>query len=159
MVAPRFLLTGAALAAGFLAFTGCSLVVKTDTEQCGATADCAARGADFAGTVCVAHVCLECGADADCTSRDAAFASTACVVNVCQAKADPKWGCIGHVDPPKSGLMIKVAIKVVDLVSTAPVKSATVKLCSKYDPPCNGPRGAPTVADDGTVTATIASDF
>jgi hypothetical protein len=159
MVLPRFSLARAALAAGFLASTGCSIVVKTDAEQCGVTADCTARGADFASTVCVAHVCLECGADADCTARGPQFANSTCVANVCETKADPKWGCIGHVDPPKGGMMIKVTIKVVDLVSTAPVTSATVKLCSKYDPPCNSPLGIPTVGSDGTVTATIASDF
>ena len=160
MVAPRFLLARAALVAGFLASTGCSLVVKTDAEQCSQTADCTARGTDFASTVCVEHVCQECGADADCTARGPQFANTACVANVCQAKADPKWGCIGHVDPPTiGGPMTKITIKVIDLVSTAPVTSATVKLCSKYDPPCNSPLGIPTVAADGTVSATIASDF
>lgn len=133
MVALRFLLARAALIAAFFASTGCSLVVKTDAEQCAADADCAARGAEFADTVCLEHVC--------------------------QAKVDPKWGCIGHVDPPKSGGMITVAIQLVDLVSASPAKNVTVKLCSKYDPPCNSPLGMPTVGADGFVSATVASDF
>jgi hypothetical protein len=133
MVASRFLLARAALAGMFLAPTGCSLVVKSDVEQCSVDADCAARGADFADTVCVEHTC--------------------------QAKVDPKWGCLGHVDPPTAGSMVKVTIQLIDLVSTSPVTKATVKLCSKYDPPCASPLGTPAVDADGLVSATVASDF
>lgn len=133
MVASRFLFARAALAAGFLASTGCSLVVKTDAEQCTADADCTARGPDFAGTVCLA--------------------------NVCQDKVDPKWGCIGHVEPLKAGSMVTVSLQIVDLLTAAPVHDVVVKLCSKYDPPCNSPLGMPEVTTDGFVSATIASDF
>jgi hypothetical protein len=133
MVSPRFLLARAALAGMFLALSGCSFVVKSDAEQCSVDADCAARGADFADTVCVEHTC--------------------------QTKVDPKWGCIGHIDPPTAGTMVKVTIQLIDLVSTSPVTNATVKLCSKYDPPCASPLGAPAVDADGFVSATVASDF
>jgi len=133
MVASRFLLARAALAAMFLASTGCSVIVKTDAEQCTADADCAARGAEFADTVCVEHVC--------------------------QTKPDPKWGCIGHVEPPKSGSMITASIQLVDIVSEAPATNVTVKLCSKYDPSCDSPLGMPTVGADGFVSAMIPSDF
>jgi hypothetical protein len=133
MVALRFSIARAALAAGFLACMGCSVIVKTDAEQCEADADCGARGAEFAGTVCLEHVC--------------------------QAKPDPKWGCIGHIDPPKGGAMIDVAVQLVDLVSGSPVKGAAVKLCSKYDPPCNSPLGMPEVGADGFVSAKVARDF
>lgn len=159
MVASRFLLARAGLAAGFLASTGCSLVVKTDADQCTENADCAARGPDFAGTVCIAHVCLECGADADCTARGAEFANSACVANVCQTKVDPKWGCIGHVDPPMPGSMVTAGAKILDLVSTEPVKNFTAKLCSKYDPQCSSPLSPPKLAADGSATVTVASDF
>ncbi len=133
MVAPRFSIARAAVAAGFLASAGCSVIVKTDAEQCEADADCAARGADFAGTVCLEHVC--------------------------QDKPDPKWGCIGHVEPPKGSAMITVAVQLVDLVSGLPAKGVTVKLCSKYDPPCNSPLGMPEVGADGYVSATVTRDF
>lgn len=133
MLAPRTLLVRAALAAWFFASSGCSLVVSTDAEQCTVDADCAARGADFADTTCVEHVC--------------------------QTRVDPKWGCVGHVDPPKSGEMVTSTVQLVDLVSTAPVTNVTVKLCSKYDPPCSSPLGTPKVGPDGSVSVKIASDF
>jgi hypothetical protein len=133
MAAFRSSLAPAALAAVFLASTGCSVVLKTDAEQCEVDADCAARGAEFADTVCLERVC--------------------------QAKVDPKWGCLGHVEPPKSGSMVTVKIRLIDLVSSNPAKDVTIKLCSKYDPSCNSPLGAPEVDADGFVSATVASDF
>ena len=129
-------LAPAALAAVVLASTGCSVVLKTDAEQCEVDADCAARGAEFADTVC-----LE---------------------NVCQAKVevDPKWGCLGHVVPPKSGgSMVTVSVKLLDLVSSAPLKEVTARLCSKYDPLCSSPLGMPELGADGTISATVASNF
>jgi hypothetical protein len=130
MVASRFL---PALAALFFATTGCSVLVSTDAEQCAVDADCAARGAAFAGTVCLEHVC--------------------------QLKPDPKWGCIGHVEPPKAGGMITASLQLIDIVSGSPVKNVTVKLCSKYDPSCSSPLGTPTVGADGFVSSTVATDF
>jgi hypothetical protein len=133
MVAPRFLLLHAAVAAVVLVSTGCSVIVKTDAEQCDADADCTARGADFTDTVCVEHVC--------------------------QAKVDPKWGCLGHVEPRMGGSMVTVKLQLLDIVSGAPPKNLAVKLCSKFDPPCNGALSPETVAADGTVTVSVASDF
>jgi hypothetical protein len=154
------LLARAALAAGFLASTGCSLVVKTDVDQCSVSADCAARGADFASTVCVAHVCLECAADADCTARGAQFANTACVANVCEAKVDPKWGCIGHVEPRMSGSMVTVKLQILDIISLQPPKNLTIKLCNKLDPQCAAQLGPNRVADaEGVVTVDVDSNF
>lgn len=135
MSAHRFSLARAALAAVALASSGCSVVLKTDAEQCEADADCAARGAEFADTVCLEHVCQA------------------------KVEVDPKWGCLGHVEPPESGSMVTVAVKLLDLVSSKPLKNVTAKLCSKYDPSCSSPLGAPEVADDGTVAATVASNF
>lgn len=57
MSAHRFSLARAALAAVVLASTGCSVVLKADAEQCETDADCAARGAEFACTVCLERVC------------------------------------------------------------------------------------------------------
>jgi hypothetical protein len=133
MLAPRILLARAALAAWFLASSGCSLVVSSDAEQCTIDADCAARGADFADTTCVEHVC--------------------------QTKVDPKWGCLGKVEPRKPGSMVTIKLQLLDLVSTAPAKNLTVKLCSKYDPPCASPLGTPKPEADGFYSVTVASDF
>ncbi|MEO5726582.1 MAG: hypothetical protein ABI134_26985 [Byssovorax sp.] len=137
MSAHRFSLARAALAAVFLASTGCSVLLKADAEQCETDADCAARGAEFAGTVCLERVC-----------------QAKVVVEV-----DPKWGCLGHVEPPTSGSMVPVAVKALDLVSSAPVKNITAKLCSKYDPLCSSPLDPPGVAADGTISATVPSNF
>ena len=136
MAAYRFSLAPAALAAVFLASSGCSVVLKTDAEQCEVDADCEVRGAEFAGSVCLAHVC-----------------------QAKEVEVDPKWGCLGHVEPPKGGSMVKVGVKLLDLVSSAPVKNLTAKLCSKYDPLCSSPLGAPEIAADGTVSATVPSNF
>lgn len=137
MVAHRFSLARAALAAVFLASSGCSVVLKTDAEQCEVDADCPARGAEFADTVCLERVCQ------------------AKVVEV-----DPKWGCLGHVEPPKAGgPMVTVTVKLLDLVSLTPLKNVTAKLCSKYDPSCSTPLEALEVGADGKVAATVASNF
>lgn len=41
------------------ALSGCSVVLSPGEEQCSVDADCEARGAQFSGTVCVEHVCVE----------------------------------------------------------------------------------------------------
>jgi hypothetical protein len=133
MLATHHLLARAALAAGILGTSGCSLVVATDAEQCVVDADCTARGADFANTTCVA--------------------------NVCQTKVDPKWGCLGHVEPRQPGSTVAIKLQLLDLVSGDPAKNLTVKLCSKYDPPCASPLGAPKAEGMGFYSVSVASDF
>jgi hypothetical protein len=134
---PSRLLAWTATAAWLLGAAGCSLVLKTDSEQC---------------TV-----------DADCTNRGAAFANTVCTDNVCVAKSappDPKWSCIGEVPAPDAGGMATYKVQLVDLISNNPVsQNLTIKLCSKYDPQCTSQLGAPTPDAMGYVTGTVASDF
>src|SRR4051812_20381288 len=111
MVPLRFV-ARASLAASLLVQAGCSLALQTDEDQCSADADCTARGAAFADTVCMSHVC--------------------------QAKpvvVDPKWGCIGSVMAPVSGKMDTVSVQLLDLITTTPAQGLTVKLCNKYDTP------------------------
>ena len=68
---------GAILAAGLgLAFGGasssCNLVVDTDVAQCETTADCVAKGAEFADAVCTADkVCAlgDCKTNQECSAR------------------------------------------------------------------------------------------
>lgn len=134
MPALRFLVR-TALAASTFALAGCSLALHTDDVQCTADADCEARGGDFAGTICVD--------------------------SVCQAKpvpVDPKWGCIGKVDPLPSGKQDTLKVQLLDLISAQPVTDATVKLCNKYDPSCASPIGTPAPDAMGWVTVTIPSD-
>jgi branched-chain amino acid transport system substrate-binding protein len=51
--------------------SGCSVLVDPQTEQCVSTADCAAKGGDFADTICREHVCTRprCSAHEQCGER------------------------------------------------------------------------------------------
>ncbi len=114
---------------------GCSVLLATDAEQCNVDADCTARGAAFAGTVCTA--------------------------NVCTPPPDPKWGCIGDVPALVSGGMFSFKMQIIGAVSMAPVSTLTIQLCSKLDTTCMTPlTTAPLAMDaEGNVSATVASDF
>ncbi|MFT3766206.1 MAG: hypothetical protein QM820_11940 [Minicystis sp.] len=134
MCALRFL-ARMALAASLLALAGCSLALQTDDAQCSVDADCEARGGEFAGTVCVEKVC--------------------------QPKpepVDPKWGCVGKVEPLPSGKQDTLKVQLLDLLSQMPAKGVSVKLCNKYDPTCGSPLGTPTPDAMGWVSATVPSD-
>ncbi|MCC6668261.1 MAG: ABC transporter substrate-binding protein [Polyangiaceae bacterium] len=60
----------AALALGSGA-SSCNLVVDTDVAQCETTADCAAKGPEFADAVCSEKVCVlgDCTTNAECSAR------------------------------------------------------------------------------------------
>jgi hypothetical protein len=126
----------AALAVWLLGGAGCSIALETDAEQCSVPADCTARGA--------------------------AFANTTCVMNVCQAKPtpNPKWGCIGDVQPLPSGGMTPVTVQLVDLLSMAPLSNGlTISLCAKLDPQCASALMQTVPDTAGSVSVTVPSDF
>jgi hypothetical protein len=129
---------GLVMAAGLLT-SGCSLAFKTDAEQCVTDADCTARGSDFVGTICQANVCVE--------KPEAG------------PPPDPKWGCIGSIEPLQAGKMDTLGTQVVDLLSGQPPTGVTLKLCNKYDPACASPLGTPTLTADGHVSVTVPSDM
>jgi cytochrome c5 len=125
----------AALAALLVASSGCSLALQTAEAQCSTDAECEARGGEFAGTVCLDQVC--------------------------QAKpvpADPKWGCVGHVDPPMTGGMDTIKLQLIDLITSKPAKGLSIKLCNKYDPMCSAPIGMPVQDAMGWISETVPSD-
>jgi hypothetical protein len=87
---------------GALGGAGCSLLFHASAAQCATTSDCAARGADFAGLVCVSGSCVPpdapvdagdggdggdggtgtpCTHYADCPSTNAAHPEVACDVD------------------------------------------------------------------------------
>jgi hypothetical protein len=137
MTPSRFLVP-AALAAWLLGGTGCSVLLQTDAQQCTVDADCTARGAAFAGTVCSAGVCVPKEAGAP----------------------DPKWACIGTGIPLPSGSMATFELQFVDLITTQPVtQNLTVALCNKYDTTCMTPLTMLTPDTTGTVTSTVATSF
>lgn len=155
------------LAAAFVSLMGgasCSVALATDDVQCSVDADCDARGGELAGTVCQANVCVkkatgECEADADCQAKGAGHEDDACVEHVCQAPEDPKWGCIGKVEPLPSGKMYTITTKLLDLISNQPATGITIKLCNKYDAPCATPISMPTMGADGGVTVTVPGEL
>jgi hypothetical protein len=118
--------------AAALCGSGCSLVLATDAVQCSVDADCVARGADFAENVCVEHLC--------------------------QPPPDPTWACVGHVAAP-TGKTIDGKFRLIDVISQAAVKEATIKRCSKLDPGCAEPLETPTVAADGTFSVSFLDTF
>ncbi len=123
------LLLGSSLAA-----CGCSVAVGgLDEVQCKTDADCEARGGEFAGSVCLDDVC---------TAKE----------------IDPKWGCIGNVEPLQSGGMDTLKSIFLDLITNEAAQGISVKLCNKYDTPCSAPLATPTPEADGSVTVTIPSD-
>jgi hypothetical protein len=81
---------------GALGGAGCSLLFHADAAQCATPSDCAARGADFAGLVCVSGSCVpreapadagdagngtRCTHPADCPSTNAVHPEVACDVD------------------------------------------------------------------------------
>lgn len=125
------------LAAWFLAAApGCSVALGSDDAQCEADADCEARGGDFTGSICVEGICEE-----------------------KPEPEDPKWGCIGKVEPAVTEGMVTVTSRFLDLLKNEPPKDVTFKLCNKYDTPCDAPLGTPEMDAEGDVTVTIPWDL
>jgi hypothetical protein len=134
---PSRLLAWTAIAAWLLGAAGCSLVLKTDSEQCNVDADCTARGSAFANTMCSANVCV-----------------------TKTAPPDPKWGCIGDVPAPDAGSMSTYKVQLLDLISNNPVpQGLTIKLCAKFDPTCQSQLATPASDAMGFVSGMVPSDF
>jgi cytochrome c5 len=134
MILPR-VFAWAGLSASLFVSAACSLALQTPEAQCTTDAECDARGGEFAGTVCIDQVC--------------------------QTKpepADPKWGCIGNVEPAKPGGMDTIKLQMFDIISAKPAKGLSIKLCNKYDPMCAAPIGMPEADAEGWVSATVPSD-
>ncbi len=134
MILPRPL-AWSALAISLFACAGCSLALDVAEAQCSTDADCEGRGADFAGTICL---------DQTCQTKP--------------APVDPKWGCVGKVEPPKAGGMDTIKLQMLDLISNKPAKGLSIKLCNKYDPMCAAPIGMPVPDEMGWVSSTVPSD-
>lgn len=119
-----------------LAVAGCSIVLEPGEAQCETTPDCEARG--FAGAVCTNNVC---------------------------EKADPVWGCLGHVVEPVPDTTKKVdfSVRLTFAADKTPVTTATVDVCDKIDLDCTGknpdtPKGLEPDAD-GAVKVSVAQGF
>lgn len=115
---------------------GCSVALGGEEAQCETDADCEARGGDFAGSICVEGLCEE-----------------------EPEPVDPKWGCIGKVEPPVAGQMVTLTSRFLDLVTNKAPVGATFRLCNKFDTLCDAPIGEPEMNADGDVTVTIPTDL
>lgn len=153
------------LSAAAVFTSSCSLAVATDDVQCSTDADCEARGSSFAGTVCEASVCVkkatgECETDADCRAKGAGHEEDVCTNHVCETPEDPKWGCVGKVEPLPAGKVYTIKSTILDLITNQPPPGVTVKLCNKYDVPCATPLplASNLLAADGSVTVDLPSD-
>lgn len=121
------------LSCAVLCHAGCTVALQTPAEQCVEDADCAARGGELAGTVCIDDVCRE--------------------------PPDSRWACVGHVEPTPIGESFTASIRLVDLLAAEPVTDASVQLCKKLDPLCSVPVQTLAPDADGAVSAGVQSDF
>jgi hypothetical protein len=121
------------LVVGIAVSISCSLALATDKTQCSSDQDCAARGPDFVDTKCLG--------------------------GVCDVPPDTSWACVGRVAGPVEGATYQASVRVIDLIANKPPAGATIKLCNKFDPPCEGPLLDVPIPADGLVTAAVASTF
>jgi hypothetical protein len=154
------------------ALAACSLFVKLDAQQCSVDADCAARGAAFAGAVCVSQVCVapavESGGGDAQTETGAPDAGGDGTVDI--------WACLSQpheVLNPSHTIVVTItafdALKPIttegpqgsDLVPVAysAVPGATVLGCNVFDPACASSVGSATTNDAGVATMPVTGDF
>lgn len=133
------------------AAAACSFLSNADEPQCSATSDCLARGARFAGTICVASQCVQ----ETTTATDAGPIDSGVDAEV----PDPVWGCIGKpvTDPGTS--TVHATNVFFDLVGLAPYGQLPLKLCGASDVTCAAPVGSTVTDDAGMATFDMAANF
>ena len=125
-------------AAALFGASGCSLAFPVGDVQCQTDADCTARGAAFAGSVCSDEVCVP-------------------------GNVEPSgpWGCLGDVKWPSAGSgTVQLSVHVIDVLTSGPPVGLVARVCSKLDTDCASPLPAPTTIDaDGLLTAELNAGF
>jgi len=112
---------------------GCSVVVESNRTQCSTNADCTARGAEFAGSVCVDSFC----------------------------RAPTNWACL-DLPPPMAAPQdqFQVSFVVRDTVTQMPKPGLRARLCRKLDVECsNAVSESATVDEQGNVSFQVAAGF
>jgi hypothetical protein len=108
--------------------TGCSVLAVATGDQCKVDDDCAARGGDFAGLICVDRVCVP-PSDAGTTPM-----------------LPPGWECVGTLKPetPRKP-QVTVYVSLTDLIrpENSVSDAVLVRACRKLDVGCAMPYGAP----------------
>jgi hypothetical protein len=108
-----------------LALTACSLGFGLDREQCEKTADCSG----FGNAECVDKVCVA----IESTGGGGAGGSV---------PVDPKWDCIGNVEPPDpGGDTVRHVYRFVLAVDESHVPdNLSTQVCAGIDPDCENPK-------------------
>jgi len=129
---PQRLLPGVGVlgALGFVAWlTGCSVVVDANRPQCSKDSDCTDRGAEFAGSVCLAGVC----------------------------EANQQWSC--DAVQPADAPSYKLTMHLQDAVLMSPLPGVRGQLCRKLDVTCQSPLGSAVADSAGVLTTQIEAGF
>ena len=118
----RPILASAAGVVGCLLASSCSVVVDADRSQCSSDADCARRGPEFAGAVCIDSLCA----------------------------SDPTWSCLGRPRSPANSDAgpFDVELTLIDLVTREPLAGVLGALCRKLDVECRVPLGDVIATND-----------
>jgi hypothetical protein len=100
----------------------------------------------------------QCSTDADCAERGAAFAGSVCRNEVCEV--DPQWACLG--DPPATSVgagPFRVKISALDLIKRMPISGVRVDLCRKVDVSCAEPVSTELTDASGSTTLMVEAAF
>ncbi len=161
-----------AFAAAAASAAACSLLVPLNEQQCSVNGDCASRGGEFVGAVCLDQVCVK-----PAPVVDASTDSDAPVDAGLTYDANDPWACLDFPPEVTNASQVVITLNVFDAlksITTAgaqggsdftvlaydPVPGISVEACGLLDPTCGTPIAAPEVTDDaGEVTFDVEDDF
>jgi hypothetical protein len=126
---PRQLLPAIAFL-GVFELAGCSVLVDANRPQCSTNADCTARGAAFADTVCNAS-------------------------GLCEGNS--QWSCDAVLFGDAPGYQATLHLE--EIVDSAPVVGVAAQLCRRLDVSCDNPVISSKSDSDGLVVMQIEAGF
>jgi hypothetical protein len=102
---------------------------------------------------------VQCSTDKDCAARGEEFAGTLCIESICQL--EPRWSCLERPAPPApSGGPYQVTFQVQNILSMMPISGIEARLCRKLDVKCEDPVGEASITDgSGMATFAVAAGF
>ncbi|MGC4066287.1 MAG: hypothetical protein QM784_16970 [Polyangiaceae bacterium] len=125
----------AAIVASVALGVQCSFTIDAEREQCSTTADCRARGGEFAESVCKNSVCI----------------------------ADPAWSCSSEesgTDTEPSSKQFVVRIPVISVLNQQPIPGVTARMYRKIDVDAASPVGDPVASDaNGIIELKVDSGY
>ena len=136
------------------AISGCSLVADANRVQCRVTADCPARGSEFAKAECIDTFCVvpnDTSSGTTCASSSECKGLDECSDGKC---ANP-YSCMAK---PQAAASVHVTVKVTD-TNLAVLPNVPVRVCRNIDPPCATPFSVQTSDASGVAPLTLPPDF